>query len=476
MVHGRIHTRSLALLATLVALALPVATARAAKLVPAADVAVSAAQPARNFGAARTLAIARLPAERAFVRFALRATPPLGTRFALQLFALADAPSGLVVRHASDRPWDERRVTFRAAPGVGPRLARTGPLHRRRWVSIDVTHLVDTSGVASFALAAGGSSRVLLASREAGARLAPRLVVIGPAPPARPILPPPLKRIPASPPPPVPPPAAGSGQVDPAHPCGVDATAPSWQHVVWIVMENKDVAQIMGSPSAPYVNALGGACGSASEFFAEAHPSLPNYIAMTSGGTQGITDDAAPSSHPLAIDSIFSQLGTGGWLALQESMPFNCDSGNAGLYAVKHNPVPYFTGVAGDCLTQDMPLTDPPDLSSRFTFITPNLCNDTHDCSVGAGDAWLAQWVPKLLATPQYRSGTTALFVTWDEDDGSASQQIATIVVAPSVPTGTVDAARYDHYSLLRTTEEILGLPLLGQAQTSPSMRIGLHL
>jgi hypothetical protein len=68
------------------------------------------------------------------------------------------------------------------------------------------------------------------------------------------------------------------------------------------------------------------------------------------------------------------------------------------------------------------------------------------------------------------------VFITWDEDDGSAVQQIPTLVAAPSVPSGLADATRYDHYSLLRTTEEMLGLPLLGQAATAPSMRPGMHL
>ena len=99
-----------------------------------------------------------------------------------------------------------------------------------------------------------------------------------------------------------------------------------------------------------------------------------------------------------------------------------------------------------------------------------------HDCSVGTGDTWLSQWVPKLLASPEYRSGTTALFITWDEDDGGSGQHIATLVVAPSVPSGLNDPTVYDHYSLLRTTEEMLGLPLLGGAQAATSMRLGMHL
>jgi hypothetical protein len=256
----------------------------------------------------------------------------------------------------------------------------------------------------------------------------------------------------------------------------VAATAPQWEHVVWIVMENKASSQIMGSANAPFINSLATTCAWTSNFFARAHPSLPNYLAMTSGDTHGVTDNAAPSAHPLNVPSIFSQLGPGGWRALQESMASNCATASAGMYVVRHNPAAYYTNVAADCLAQNVPLSDPPDLSARFTFITPNLCNGMHDCSVAIGDTWLSQWVPKILDSPQYRSGTTALFITWDEDDGSAAQQISTLVIAPSVPSGVVDATRYDHYSMLRTTQEMLGLPPLGQALTASSMRPGLNL
>jgi acid phosphatase len=77
--------------------------------------------------------------------------------------------------------------------------------------------------------------------------------------------------------------------------------------------------------------------GLATDFFAEAHPSLPNYIAMTSGSTQGITDDSGPSSHPLTAASIFSELGTG-WRTLAESMPSDCYKSDSGQYVAHHNP------------------------------------------------------------------------------------------------------------------------------------------
>lgn len=254
-----------------------------------------------------------------------------------------------------------------------------------------------------------------------------------------------------------------------ARPCGLVGTAPAWRHVVWIVMENTGYSELVGAAQAPFLNALGAKCGLATNFFAETHPSLPNYIAMTSGSTQGVTDNDPPSAHPLAVPSIFSQLGSD-WRSLQESMPSNCPRKTSGEYAVKHDPAAYYTNIP--CATQDVPLTDPPDLSARFTFITPNLCNSMHDCSIAIGDTWLSQWVPKLIDSPEYQAGSTAIFVTWDEDGGNEGNHIATYVVAPSVPAGTQAGARFDHYAMLRTAEEMLGLPAtLGAAATAPSMR-----
>jgi hypothetical protein len=254
----------------------------------------------------------------------------------------------------------------------------------------------------------------------------------------------------------------------------------SWQHVVWIWMENKDNGDILGSPDAPFLNELAEACGRAGKYFGVAHPSLPNYIAATSGGTQGIVDDARPADHPLDVPSIFSQLGRTGWHAYEESMEGNCNRVVQGpLYAVRHNPPAYYTNISADCEVRDVPMPGTFDLSTPFTLITPNLCNDMHECEVEVGDAWLAEVVSKIAATPEYAEGTTVLMITWDENEGphhKPKNRIPTFVVAPSVPPGTVARQRFDHYSLLRTTEQLLGLPKLGLAKDARSMRRAFHL
>ena len=261
----------------------------------------------------------------------------------------------------------------------------------------------------------------------------------------------------------------------PLNPCGTVATPPTtYQHVVWIVFENKPYSDIIGSASAPYTNTLASECGVATNFFAETHPSLPNYIAMTSGSTQGITDNAAPSSHPLAVPSIFSQVAS--WRSLQESMPSNCALTDSYPYAVRHNPAAYYTDIRTACASFDVPLGSTPDISAAYTFVTPNLCNDMHDCSVSTGDSWLSTFLPKILGSSAYTSGSTAIFITWDEDDSSASNHVATLVIAPPVPIGTGIATTFNHYSMLRTTEELLGVnTYLGNAATATSMRSPFH-
>lgn len=258
-------------------------------------------------------------------------------------------------------------------------------------------------------------------------------------------------------------------------PCTGSAPPARFEHVVWIVMENHGLGQIDGSPEAPYLNRLGRTCGIATHYSGVAHPSLPNYIALTSGSTGGISDDSGPSSHRVTGPSLFSLLGTG-WRSLEESMPTNCDRASSGEYAVKHNPAAYYTSIAASCAKQDVPLGAPPDLTARFTFITPNLCDDMHDCPIAKGDSWLSREVPEIVNTPEYQAGGTALFITWDEDD-SGGTLVPTYVVAPSVVPATRSAVPLDHYSLLRTTEELLGLaPLLGRAAGATSMTVPFHL
>lgn len=259
--------------------------------------------------------------------------------------------------------------------------------------------------------------------------------------------------------------------------CGAEASGARYSHVVWIWMENKPYGSVIGSSSAPYENSVARQCGLASNYFGVTHPSLPNYLAATGGSTFGVVDDSGPSAHPIAAPSLFSQSTAAGltWRSYEESMPGNCALNAASPYAVKHNPAAYYTNIRTTCASSDVPLEGnlSHDIAAgalpSFAFVTPNLCNDTHDCSVATGDAWLSTWIPAITAGPNYRAGNTLVVLTWDEGTGSTNQ-VPTIVIAPSVRPGTVVGVRLDHYALLRSTEDLLGLGHIGAAATAPSL------
>lgn len=250
-------------------------------------------------------------------------------------------------------------------------------------------------------------------------------------------------------------------------------------------MENHSLGQVIGASDAPVATAYSRQCGTATRYSQVGSPSLPNYIAATSGATQGIVDDAGPASHPLTVDNLFRQVRTAGKeeRSYQEAMPAPCSLTPSGRYAVKHNPAAYYVG-NGDraaCQADDVPLGDlgrgslADDLAHgtlpAFAFVTPDLCNDTHDCPVATGDAWLGRWLPAIVSSSAYRAGRTAVFVVWDEDS-----PMPNLVIAPSVPAGTRDAQPTSHLGLLRTTEELLGLPLLPGAAGAASLRPGFRL
>jgi phospholipase C len=184
--------------------------------------------------------------------------------------------------------------------------------------------------------------------------------------------------------------------------------------------------------------------------------------------------------HPISSDNLFRQVRATDRASrsYEEAMTTPCQLTSGGGYAVKHNPAAYYVG--GDdrsaCERDDIPLGDTTqgaladDLAHNtlpaFAFVTPDLCNDTHDCPVAQGDNWLGQWLPKILDSAPYRDGTTVVFIVWDEPT-----PMPLIVISPSTPAGATTTAAVDHYSLLRTTEEMLGLPLIGNAATAISMR-----
>lgn len=269
-------------------------------------------------------------------------------------------------------------------------------------------------------------------------------------------------------------------------PCGTAGAPPArYEHVIWIWMENHNETAILDSQQAPYFNRLVHECATASPYAMVGSPSLPNYIGATAGSTFGIKDDANPKSHPLQTDNLYRQVRSTGRTAksYEESMPTNCSLVGSGRYAVKHNPQAYFAAAddRSACERDNVPLGDisqgelandlARDTLPAFSFITPDLCNDTHDCPVATGDTWLAQWIPVILASRAYVAGTTAVMVVYDEPT-----PMPNVFIAPSVVPGAVASDSFSHYALLRATEEMLGIAVfLGAADSSPGLRGAVH-
>jgi acid phosphatase len=253
-------------------------------------------------------------------------------------------------------------------------------------------------------------------------------------------------------------------------------------------MENHSYETIIGSPEAPYINSVARECGLATNYHNVDHPSLPNYIGGTSGLPFGELKRFTPDCNPThkcstSVESIFAQVPS--WKAYEESMPSNCARKNAGEYAVRHNPPPYYTTLS-ECAAKDVPYTQlATDLAAgtlpAFSFITPNLIDDMHDGTVAQGDEWLKANLPTLLNSSAYTSDTTAIIITWDEgENGTANEcannttdigcHVVTLVISPSTPAGTTSATLFNHYSLLGSTETLLGVSLLDEAMLANSM------
>jgi phospholipase C len=247
--------------------------------------------------------------------------------------------------------------------------------------------------------------------------------------------------------------------------------------IVLVVMENKERGSVIGSGSAPYVNRLARRYATPRNYFGVSHPSLPNYLALVGGSTFGVHSDCTGCNQ--GASNLVDQLEGAGvsWNAYMEGMPRPCFPGaSSGRYAKKHNPFAYFTTITSDparC-AKVVPATRlKSDLAAgtlpQFVFITPDLCNDTHDCSVAHGDRYLSQLIPPLLGQLGPRG---FLVLAWEEGSSNASccggtargGRVPVVVAGPRVRRGSTQATAYSHYSTLRTIEDAFGLSHLRNA------------
>jgi hypothetical protein len=237
---------------------------------------------------------------------------------------------------------------------------------------------------------------------------------------------------------------------------------PGFRHVVVILFENKGPGAVLGNRSAPAFNVFARGGAVLSGYRGVTRPSLPNYLALVSGSTHGITTDCTRCTvgGPSLADTLAANGRT--WKAYAEGLPRAGWTGaGAGRYAKKHVPFLYFRNVLARpaWLRNVVPLKR---LSPRrlpdFALVIPDLCHDMHDCPVRVGDAWLRRFLPPLLEVPE-----TAVFVTFDESYGPGNR-VPALALGPLVRPGSRFTLAMTHYGLLRTIEDALRLPRLGSS------------
>ncbi len=246
---------------------------------------------------------------------------------------------------------------------------------------------------------------------------------------------------------------------------------PTPDHIVVVIEENHADTAIIGSDQAPYINSLATSGALFTESYATHHPSLPNYLALFSGSDQGVIDDACPPpGSPYATDNLGAQLIAAGrtFVGYSESLSAagsdECDNGGSPGYQRKHNPWVDFSNVPAEA---NQPFTAfPTDFNTLPTvaFVAPNQLHDMHDGTIAQGDEWLQSNIDSYARWAQTHN--SLLIVTWDEDDFVDDNKIVTIFVGQQVKPGRYTET-INHYSLLRTIEDMYGLPSVANSATA---------
>jgi hypothetical protein len=255
-------------------------------------------------------------------------------------------------------------------------------------------------------------------------------------------------------------------------------------HVFIVVEENHNYSDVVASPAMPYLNSLANQYGLATNYYANGHPSIPNYFMMTTGQMLTLIDAVTPQTFPVSDDNVVRELIAAGktWKSYAEDLPnVGYTGGDTGKYAVRHNPLAYMTDVQNDSkqvqnlvpFTQfavDLPTANLPE----YSFIVPNLCNDAHGCPLSTADAWLKTNIAPVIASPVFQKDGL-LIIVFDEADTmdltSGGGHVAAVIVSPLSKSGYKSIAFYQHQSILRLTLEGLGVTKLpGEAASAPAM------
>ncbi len=260
----------------------------------------------------------------------------------------------------------------------------------------------------------------------------------------------------------------------------VPANQPTFSHVVVVVEENHSYADVIGNSAMPYINSLAQQYGLATQYYSNAHPSLPNYFMLTTGLLETNTDSF---SGTITDDNVIRELTKAGktWKCYAESLPPTGPAADVYPYVRRHNPFSYFSDVQGNApqaaniVSTAQLATDVANNSlPQYSFIAPNLLDDAHDGSLAQADAWLQTNIAPILASPAFQA-SGLLIITFDEGDQSdiahGGGRVATIIVTSKSKKNYTSQTLYQHQSLLRLTLAASGINTFpGAAAIAPDM------
>jgi hypothetical protein len=259
------------------------------------------------------------------------------------------------------------------------------------------------------------------------------------------------------------------------------ASPPQFAHVVLVVEENHSYSEVIGNSAMPYLNSLASQYGQATQYFANGHPSIPNYLMLTTGEMETFDDEF---SGTISDDNVVREFVKAGksWKSYAESLPsVGYIGGDTGLYLRHHNPFTYLTDVqqSSTQMANLVPFTQfASDLSSgnlpEYSFIAPNIMDDAHTGTLAQADAWLRANIAPLIADPTFQT-SGLLIITFDEGDitdlSHGGGQVATVIVSSSAKRGFQTQMVYQHQSTLRLIMESAGVVNFpGMSAAAPDM------
>jgi acid phosphatase len=263
------------------------------------------------------------------------------------------------------------------------------------------------------------------------------------------------------------------------------STAP-FGHVLLVALENANYTDVIGSSSMPYLNGLANQYGLATQYYADTHPSIGNYLMWTTGQILTNDDSQTPTSFPVSVDNAVRELIASGnsWKQYAESIPSVGYIGGdstccGGTFITRHAPLPYMTDAQSSSQANNIvPFTQfATDLANntlpKYSFITPNGCDDAHDCGLDVADSWLQTNIDPLIKSAEFQKDGL-LIIAVDEsgsDNTNGGGRVAAIIISPFAKLGFKSTTLYQHESVLRLMLEGLGIKVLpGAAATAPKM------